>query len=183
MHTIECALLTLEPQVAAHADALFVVLSDPALYTYEGEPPVSVDWLRARFRKLETRRSADGTEQWLNWVIRLPNAGLIGYVQATITSDGAAIIGYGLARDYWGRGLAQHAVAAMLAELVTQYQVYMFFAVLKRENLRSLRLLERLTFTPASPTLYAAYEVEPDELLMQLELPPIATSTAYRQRK
>lgn len=174
MNPIKTATLTLEPQVVAHADELFVILSDPAIYAYEDEPPSSVAWLRERLRKLESRQSADGTEQWLNWVIRLPNAALIGYVQATITSDGAAIIGYVLGSAYWGRGLAQHAVAAMLAELATQYHVPRFFAVLKRENRRSLRLLERLDFTPALPTLYAAHEVEPDELLMQLELPPSA---------
>ena len=101
-------------------------------------------------------------------MIRLPNGALIGYVQATITSDGAATIGYVLSSAYWGRGLAQHAVATMLAALATQYHVHTFFAVFKGENLRSRRLLERLTFTLAAPTLYAAHEVEPDELLMQL---------------
>ena len=80
MRTIETATLTLEPQVAAHADAMFAVLGDPAIYEYENVPPASLEWLRTRFAKLETRHSADGQEQWLNWVICLPGHHLIGYV-------------------------------------------------------------------------------------------------------
>ncbi len=174
MQTIQTPSLTLEPQVAAHAAEMFLVLSDPAIYEYENEPPASVEWLRVRFRKLETRQSADGTEQWLNWVIRLPTSALIGYVQATIYANGTAEIAYVLSSPYWGRGLAHQAVAAMIAELVAQYNVQRLLATLKRANRRSLRLLERLGFTQATPELYAQHQVEPDELLMQREIETIA---------
>lgn len=43
-------------------------------------------------------------------------------------------------------------------------------AVLKQENLRSRRLLERLGFTPASPQQHAQRQVESGELLMLLEI-------------
>ncbi len=167
MQTIETATLTLEPQVAAHATAMFVVLSDPAIYAYENAPPASLEWLQERFHKLETRQSADGTEQWLNWVIRLPTSALIGYVQATVYPTGAAEIAYVLSSAYWGRGLARQAVEAMIGELVTHYNVQTLLATLKRANYPSLRLLERLGFTRASPAQHAAHGVEPDELLMQ----------------
>src|SRR5438046_61536 len=90
MRVIETGSLTLEPQTAAHAEEMFAVLSDPAIYEYENEPPPSLEWLRARFTKLESRRSPNGREQWLNWVIRLPTSELIGYVQATLHPDGRA---------------------------------------------------------------------------------------------
>ena len=35
-----------------HAEEMFVVLSDPAIYEYEGEPPRSVQGLRDRFANL-----------------------------------------------------------------------------------------------------------------------------------
>ena len=78
MRAIEARRVTLEPQTAGHATDMFVVLSDPAIYTYENSPPPSVEWLRTRFEKLETRRSADGAELWLNWVVRLHSAQPIG---------------------------------------------------------------------------------------------------------
>ena len=151
MRIVETAGLTLEPQTAAHADAMFVVLSDPAIYEHENEPPRSLEWLRTRFAKLETRTSADGRDQWLNWVIRLRTDDLIGYVQATVHPDGRAAIAYELASAYWGRGLAHEAVGAMMNELVERYGVRSFLAVLKRTNRRSVRLLERLGFSLARP--------------------------------
>jgi hypothetical protein len=84
MRTLETAALTLEPQRAQHAAEMFAVLSDPAIYEYENQPPASLEALRRRYAALESRRSPDGREQWLNWVIRLPAGEPIGYVQATV---------------------------------------------------------------------------------------------------
>ena len=169
MRTIETGTLTLEPQCAAHAPAMFIVLSDPAIYEYENAPPASLEWLRNRFAKLETRRSADGREQWLNWVIRLPSSELIGYVQATVRSCDAAIA-YELASTHWGRGLAFQAVQAMNAELGGHYGVARLSAVLKRDNMRSRSLLERLGFAPAAPEDVIKSGIEEDEILMKREL-------------
>ena len=170
MHVIESASLALEPQVVSHAEEMFVVLSDPAIYEYENEPPPSIEWLRARFDKLESRQSPDGHEQWLNWVIRLPTSELIGYVQATVRPNGRAAIAYELRSTYWGRGLASEAVRAMFGELAEHYQVRKLSAVFKRENLRSRRLLERLAFSLASAEEHVKRRVEPGECLMQLEV-------------
>ena len=142
--------LTLEPQTAAHAEEMFAVLSDPAIYEYERQAPASLEWLRERFARLESRRSPDGAEQWLNWVIRLASGEAAGYVQATVSGNGRAGIAYELASRYWGRGLARRAVDAMAAELVAHYRVHTLTAVLKRANGRSQRLLERLGFSLVS---------------------------------
>ena len=161
---------------------MFAVLSDPAIYEYENEPPPSLEWLRARFARLESRVSADGREQWLNWVIRilpsalayLPGASasavLIGYVQATVRADHRAAIAYELASAYWGRGLARRAVDAMIGELVQHYRVRLLTAVLKRDNLRSRRFLERLEFAPGVPAILGVGAIEPDEVLMYREI-------------
>ena len=170
MRVIQNANVKLEPQVVAHAEEMFVVLSDPAIYEYENEPPSSLQWLRTRFTKLESRQSSDGREQWLNWVIRLPTGELIGYVQATVHSNGRAAIAYELSSAYWGRGLASQAVQAMMGELVEQYGVRKLSAVFKRDNQRSRRLLERLGFSLASPEEHVRRQVEQGEQLMQLEV-------------
>jgi ribosomal-protein-alanine N-acetyltransferase len=166
VRVIKTARVTLEPQVAAHAEEMFRVLSDTAIYEFENKPPPSVEWLRTRFARLETRCSADGSELWLNWVIRLPTSELIGYVQATIRQEDCAAIAYELASAYWGRGLAHDSVEAMMSELAQSYQVRSLFAVLKKANLRSIRLLERLGFSLASPEQHLAHRIEPGEVLM-----------------
>ena len=170
MRIVHTDRLTLEPQVAAHAPEMFAVLSDPAIYEYENAPPQSLNGLRERFAELESRRSPNGHEQWLNWVIRLPDSRLIGYVQATVHPGGHAAIAYELGSAWWGRGLARQAVQAMIGELAERFGVRHLSAVLKHENQRSRRLLERLGFTMASPAEHARREVERDEHLMLREL-------------
>jgi RimJ/RimL family protein N-acetyltransferase len=167
MRFVDAASLVLEPQTAAHADEMFVVLSDPAIYEYENAPPPSAEWLRARFAKLESRRSGDGKELWLNWVVRLASGELAGYVQATVREDGEASIAYEFSSAHWGRGHARRAVEAMIVELVEHYRVQRLVAVLKRSNRRSLRFLERLGFSAAPAEAIAGHDVPPDELMMR----------------
>ena len=166
MRVLETPRLTLEPQVVAHAEELFVVLCDPAIYEYENQPPRSLDWFRARLAKLESRRSPDAREQWLNWAVRLRASTLIGYVQATVAADGRALIAYELASAHWGQGLGYEATNAMVRELQDRYGVRAMAAVFKKANHRSRRLLERLGFAPGPPEQYIEHQVEPDEDLM-----------------
>ncbi len=132
--------------MAAHAAEMFSVLSDPAIYEFENSPPASAAWLTERFTRLESRVSRDGTEQWLNWVVRLPTGALAGYVQATIAADRTAHIAYELASRFWRQGIGSAAVSAMLEELAATYGVRTFMATLKERNYRSLALLHALGF-------------------------------------
>lgn len=174
MRTLVTPRLVLEPQVAAHADAMFAVLCDPAIYEFENAPPASLAWLRERYAKLESRTSPDGAEQWLNWVLRTADGAVIGYVQATVHAADADIA-YELGSAWWRRGLAHEAVAAMQEELAGAYGVRRFAAVAKRANTRSHALLERLGFARATPARHAAREVPDDEVLYErAAVPPRA---------
>ena len=166
MRTLRAELCTLEPQVAAHAPEMFEVLSDPAIYEFENAPPESEARLAARYERLETRLSNDGAEQWLNWVLRLPDGKLAGYVQATVVSGGVGYIAYELASRYWRRGIGSCAVRAMIGELVTHYGVRTVVAILKSRNHRSLALLEHLGFARADPEQSTAHGAEEDEIVM-----------------
>jgi predicted GNAT superfamily acetyltransferase len=168
LHAISTPRLRLEPQAVAHAEEMFAVLSDPAIYEYENAPPRSLEWLRERYARLESRRSPDGEQQWLNWVIRLSSGELIGYVQATVFATGRAAIAYEMCSHYWGRGLAREACEAVLSELAVRYGARTAHAIFKQRNHRSLRLLQRLGFAPAAPA--PGVDIEPDEVLMTREL-------------
>src|SRR2546427_12861737 len=69
-----------------------------------------------------------------------------------------------------GVAASRQAVQAMISELAEHYQVHILSTVLKRENLRSMRLLERLGFSLASPEQHMEHRVEPRELLMVREI-------------
>ena len=53
----------------------------------------------------------------------------------------------------------------MIAELARHYGVVTVYAIFKRRNARSARLLERLGFATVSPES-ASVDVEPDEMVM-----------------
>jgi ribosomal-protein-alanine N-acetyltransferase len=113
LRTLVTSLCTLEPVVAAHAREMFSVLSDPAIYEFENEPPISVEWLSRQYEHLEQFRSGDGEETWLNWAIRLPAGELAGYVRATVLPSASACLAYELSSRYWRQGIGSSAVTAM----------------------------------------------------------------------
>jgi RimJ/RimL family protein N-acetyltransferase len=166
MQTISAPSLLLEPLTVRHAHEMFLVLSDPAIYEFENAPPASEEALSRRYAILEARRSQDGAEIWLNWVIRLSSGELAGYVQATVLRSGAAYVAYELASRHWRQGVGSAAVAAMLTELRAHYSVNLYVAVLKALNYRSVALLRKLGFQPASTEHVSEFGAEADEIVM-----------------
>jgi RimJ/RimL family protein N-acetyltransferase len=166
MRTLHTPLCSLEPQVVAHANEMFAVLSDPAIYEFEGEPPPSIERLAEGYRRKESRLSPDGAERWLNWVVRLPNGHLAGYVQATVLQTGASYIGYEFSSQHWRQGLGSASVGALLDELASAYQVHTFVAVLKAANNRSTGMLAKLGFSPCPAEQAAEFESEADEIIL-----------------
>lgn len=166
MKTICTARCVLEPQVEAHAPAMFEVLSDPAIYEFEHVPPPSIERLAAGYRLRESRTSPDRIEKWLNWVVRLPNEELAGYVQATVLESGASYVAYEFASKHWRQGIGSASVSAMLEELTQSYGVHTFVAVLKIANFRSMGLLLHLGFEPGDTKRAQSYEAEQDEVVM-----------------
>lgn len=171
MHAIAGEGVTLEPQLASHAAELYAVISDPALYTFiDDKAPASETALRERLARLESRRSPDGTEHWLNWIVRNGAGEVVGYVQATVTPDHAAEIAYVLGRAHWRKGYAFAACAAMIGELRRTYGVTRLTATLDPDNTASLALLRKLG-------LGLAWEDKPaQEVGYVLELSPTSVT-------
>ena len=142
------ARVRLDELVAAHAAILYPGLCDPRLHAYTDDgPPASPEELEARYRRLESRRSPQGDEQWLNWAVwDVDGASYVGYVQATIGADRIAQVAYVLFVPAWGRGLATAAVEAMLALLRERHGARAFAARIDARNTRSIALVERLGF-------------------------------------
>ena len=87
MDPIESHTLRLEPLAVAHAGEMFETLSAQSIYDYmPGVPPSSAAALRERYAMLE-RKSADGGQLWLNWIIRVRSGKCVGFVQATVYQD------------------------------------------------------------------------------------------------
>ena len=164
MQTIVTPTLTLEPLLASHAEEMFELLSDPAIYRYlDYTAPVSAESLRSVYQRWEARRSPDASEAWLNWVIHPRDEALVGYVQATVTPCRVAYVAYILASKYWGRGYARLAVETMLEHLAAAYDVERYLATVEAENERSIGLLQRLGFQAVAPRDLVAHRLSPTE--------------------
>ena len=122
------------------------VLADPRTHEFvPGDPPTDEDVLRERFERLASRRSPDGAEYWLNWVVFAGEKAL-GTVQATVAPAAArAHVAYMFHPEVWGQGYATEAVQAMLEHL-KGLQVGRAEANIDVRNGRSQRLVERLGF-------------------------------------
>ena len=113
--------LKLIPVARHHAEDMFPVLAEPALYHFTGgRPPKDMESVQRWFSDLETRKSPDGTQQWLTWIVQLEKQNAyIGYVQATITET-EADIAWLIGTHWQGEGYAKEAVAMLVSWLREQ---------------------------------------------------------------
>ncbi len=111
--------LDLLPLRVEHAEEMAGVLADPALHTFIGGTPHSVEALLARYERL-IAGSPDPAERWLNWVIRLRDEScLVGTVQATVTGQ-TAEIAWVVGTPWQGRGIAGEAARGLVGWLGAQ---------------------------------------------------------------
>ncbi|MFZ3555262.1 GNAT family N-acetyltransferase [Streptomyces sp. BH055] len=108
--------LAVLPLRVQHAEEMAEVLADPALHTFIGGAPDTVEELRARYRRM-LAGSPDPGVAWLNWVVQLRGEErLVGTVQATV-GGGVAEIAWVVGAPWQGRGIATEAARALVAWL------------------------------------------------------------------
>ena len=172
-HNLRTARLILEPIIGAHADPMWTLLADPAIYEHANadEAPPSLEWLEQHYRSLESRRSPDGQVAWLNWAIREQSSGAyVGSAQASAYPDATAEVAYLLGSRYWGDGLAVEAMHAVLAELAELAGVTDAWAAVAPGNPRSIRVLEKLGFEAAPLAEYPHDNADADHRVFRRAL-------------
>ena len=169
MRPIESNALRLEPLAVAHAEEMFEPLSAAVIYDYmAGGPPSSIAALRERYVNLERGRSADGRQQWLNWIIRVRSGRCAGFVQATLYPGHTGDFAFVLAPEHWGHGVAFEACQAAIPYIASELGVTELFATVDPRNARSIRLLTRLGFDEIAPGRYPHGAVEPEDRVFSL---------------
>jgi RimJ/RimL family protein N-acetyltransferase len=116
---IVAARITLTPLAVADAAEMAGVLAGEQLYEFTGGHPPTAGELRARYARQVAGRSADGRQEWRNWIIRRAADGqAVGYVQATVTGGGqAAEVAWVIGLAWQGSGYAAEAAQALVAWL------------------------------------------------------------------
>jgi RimJ/RimL family protein N-acetyltransferase len=120
--------------------------SDPEVVKYMRWGPNTEEQSRA---KVAARTLEPAPSPRLNWelVIELKSTRhVIGgcgiRLHSTVNRD--ADIGYVLHRDYWGQGLITEAASAIIEVGFSTLRMHRIWATTDPENLRSIRVLERL---------------------------------------
>ncbi len=144
----QTARLRIEPLRASHAPLLFDALADPRIYSWiPDEMHATVDSLNRRYAFLERGAPPGVGEVWLNWALqRIDTDAYIGTLQATVTPDSHASIGYVLTPSAWGQGFATEGGRWLLAALQKRFVLNEILASVDVRNLPSLRVLQRLGF-------------------------------------
>jgi ribosomal-protein-alanine N-acetyltransferase len=141
--------LRLTPVTVQNAGALWNVLQQPDLRTYQELPSVGAaafaDMVSKRPKVL--RPGASGRFEWLVYVHRIRKP--VGWVSLRVAERDLQTgeIGYSIVRDFRSRGIATEAVRTLLDEAFTQAGLVRVNAYCVPENMPSRRLLERLEFS------------------------------------
>jgi RimJ/RimL family protein N-acetyltransferase len=143
--------LLLEPLRVEHADEMTAVLADASLYSFIGGSAPTVAELRRRYSRQVLGTSKDGTEGWLNWIIRLrADRAAAGFVQATVTHGGAALqadVAWLVGTSHQGHGYAQEA-AVLMTDWLRQSGVATITAHVHPDHRASAVVAQRIGLTP-----------------------------------
>jgi len=110
--------LTLEPLRVDHAGEMAPLLDDVALHTFIGGEPATLEGLRDRYTRQVIGRSPDGSQRWLNWVIRRRDTGqAVGTTQATVSEEDGVLtadVAWVVASSQQRQGFAREAAVVMV---------------------------------------------------------------------
>lgn len=136
---------------AADLEPFHSICSDPSVMQFvgDGEP-----WSRERTEQFVARaREMSQTLGFCRWpVIDKSCSALIGFCGFLPASDGAEI-GWRLAKEYWGRGLATEAARAVLNHGFETLGFQRVIATVQSPNRASIRVVEKLGMKPESSFL------------------------------
>lgn len=117
--------VVLEPLRVEHADEMAPLLDDPTLHTFVGGKPATLLELRSRYVRQVVGQPADGSQRWLNWIVRRRDDGqAVGFVQATISEQGGDVtaeVAWVVAVSQQRSGYAREAALLMMDWLRRQH--------------------------------------------------------------
>jgi RimJ/RimL family protein N-acetyltransferase len=149
---LETRRLLLEPLRVEHAAEAVTVFDDARLHTYIGAAPATYDQLRSRFARQVLGRSADGAEDWLNWMARdRTSGGIAGTVQATVhhAESLLAEVAWVVAVPFQRQGLATEA-AGTLIDWLRRHGVDEVIAHIHPDNQPSVAVARALGLHPTA---------------------------------
>lgn len=140
------ARLILRELTANDASDVLVFRSDPEVQRYNSEPLRELSQSHALIEEI---RGVYASGTGIIWAVVLAHTGRVVGISGFSSWDRyhrRADIGYDLARDWWGHGLATEALDAILAFGSSEMSLHRIEAQTIADNHASVRLLDRLGF-------------------------------------
>lgn len=134
--TLRTTRLLLRPIVAADADSLFPLFSDDDTMRW---------WSSGPFRRVADFAAWLTRGDGIGWAVCL-DAEPVGRIDLIERRPHVAEIGYLLAREHWGRGLAREAITAVIEQGFGPLGLRRIFADTDPDNAASVGVLAALGF-------------------------------------
>ncbi len=135
----------------------YLLVSDPAIIRYTGDPAGGARSVEHALEVLRSRTMADYQKYgYGRLACVLKGSGeVIGFAGLKYLPDAQEVdIGYRLLPAYWGRGLATEASRAVLDYGRTRLGLGRIIGLVDPENAASVKVLEKLGLTPAGQVDY-----------------------------
>jgi RimJ/RimL family protein N-acetyltransferase len=144
MPEIETSRLYLRQFSMADLNDLSAIRSDPEVMRFIGTgQPHSVDQVKESLEHILAGWKQHGFGRWA--VVHKPDKKLIGWSGLAFLDETDEIeIGYGIAKDYWGRGFTTEAAAASIRYGFEELKLNRIVAVAMPENIASRRVMEKI---------------------------------------
>lgn len=139
------------------AESFYLMLSDPAVIRYTGDPGGGLTSVEQALEVLRSRPIADyrsyGYGRWA--CVFKASCEVIGFAGLKYLPDLHEVdLGYRLLPAYWGQGLATEACRAVLDYGRTRLGIGRIMALVDPENVASVRILEKLGLKNSGPVAY-----------------------------
>ena len=132
--------LLLRPPTLADVDAYFEMASDPEFAIFGARQPADRAAMHRALERIIAVPWAQRPEFAIEW-----EGQMVGRVMLDIDRVNlVAALGYGVAREHWGRGIASEAAQAVTDYAFTELGVEKVAARVDPRNLASVRVLEKL---------------------------------------
>ncbi len=134
--------------VTADASVMMAVFSDPDVMRF-GPGPQSLEWVQAWVQRQNEKYDRLGFGLWA--VVLRDCETVVGFCGLSrfedINGRPEVEVGYRLAKQYWGRGLATEAATSVRDLAFQQFEIDRLIALIDPQNASSIRVAEKLGMT------------------------------------
>ncbi|MDQ3112163.1 MAG: GNAT family N-acetyltransferase [Bacteroidota bacterium] len=124
------------------AEAMFHLNSDPEVVQYTGDGPF--ESVEAAKDFLTTYQDVYKTNGYARWIVELKSTGeILGWCGLKLHPDKSTDVGYRFYKKHWGKGYATESAKASIDYGFSVLKLQRIFAHARKENIASLRVLEK----------------------------------------